>query len=187
MEHTPLGFPYFILGYSIGRKSSIKYFLGKIIDKIDRKLNGWKYNQISKGDRLILINSSLKSTQNYLPSMFKDPISIYKQIEKLWRNFLWNGSGKSVKSHLINWDLCTAPKFHEGLRITKVKDTNFAVLNKWLWRFHHEENSMWKKIIEAEYSNKFAGSFPNDLQNSTARAPWRSILKVKAWFETKFK
>ena len=78
-------------------------------------------------------------------------------------------------------------KDSRGLGITKVKDTNFAFLSKWLWRYHHEENSMWKKIIEAKYLKRFCVVFPKELKNSTAKAPWRSILKVKDWFETKFK
>ena len=64
---------------------------------------------------------------------------------------------KDGKSHLINWDICTTPKDNGGLGITKVKDTNFTLLSRWLWHYHHEPYSIWKKIIDAKYNKRFKG------------------------------
>lgn len=134
MESIPhQNFTISYLGTSLRGNPQSKNFCQKTIGKIDRKLNGLKYNQISKGGRLTLINSFLASTPNYLLCLFKAPTIIYKQIKKLWRNFLWNGTDKDMKNHILNWDLCTIPKSYGGLGITKVKDTNLAFLNKWLW------------------------------------------------------
>ena len=44
-------------------------------------------------------------------------------------------------------------------------------------RFHHEENSMWKKIIEAKYSNNFPGSFPNDKKTALQKLLGDQFLK----------
>lgn len=104
------------LGTPLGGILNQRLFGKKTIGKVDRKLNRWRYNQISKGGRLTLINSSLASTPNYILSLFKAPTIVYKQIEKLWRNFLWNGNSKSMNNHLINWALCTTPKIPWGSR-----------------------------------------------------------------------
>lgn len=37
-------------------------------------------------------------------------MTIYKQIEKKLRNFLWDGSDKVGGSHLVQWDLMTRAK-----------------------------------------------------------------------------
>lgn len=74
-----------------------------------------------------------------------------------------------------------------GLGITKIKDTNFAFLSKWLWRYHQETNSFFRKIIDAKYTKRFQGEFPVEGKFSTAKAPWRSILKGKDWLEAKFR
>ncbi|KAA0050761.1 LINE-1 retrotransposable element ORF2 protein [Cucumis melo var. makuwa] len=90
------------LGTPLGGNPLTKSFWETTIDKVDKKLHGWRYNQISKGGKLTLINSSLSSTPNYLFSLFKAPICVYKQIENSWRNFRWNGTNTTRTRPLIN-------------------------------------------------------------------------------------
>lgn len=91
---------------------------------IHKKLNGWRYNKISKGGRLTIIKSSLVSLPTYHLYTFKAPTFVYKEIEKYWRNFLWKGNSNQQKVHLIKWGAYTTPKDLGCLGIKKVKDTN---------------------------------------------------------------
>ncbi|TYK18855.1 LINE-1 retrotransposable element ORF2 protein [Cucumis melo var. makuwa] len=69
-------------------KPQSKAFWSNTVEKIHKKLLGWKYTQVSKGGRLTLLNSTLASTPTYLLSLYKAPIQIGKKIERLWRNYL---------------------------------------------------------------------------------------------------
>lgn len=69
----------------------------------------------------------------------------------------------------------------------KSKGYKFWSFKQMAWRFHYEENSLWKQTIEAKYSNNTLGTFPSDTKHSIAKAPWRSILKGRDWFEEKIK
>ena len=113
------------------------------------------FSYLSKGGKLTLIHSTLSSLPTYQLSVFKAPIGICKSIEKSWRNFLWKNHGDDKITHLLRWNKITITKENGGLGIYKVADTNFSLLCKWLWRFHVEHNSLWKRIILAKYSQSF--------------------------------
>ena len=95
---------------------------------------------------------------------------------------MWKGSSITKGSHLICWEkLTTLTK--GGLEISKIKDTYFSLLSKWLWRFHNEPNALWKKIITVKYKASIIGKIPTFSKFYTAKAPWRSIVKGLDWFE----
>ncbi|KAA0056839.1 LINE-1 retrotransposable element ORF2 protein [Cucumis melo var. makuwa] len=173
------------LGVPLGGNPRSRSFWSQTIECIHKKLNGWKYSQISKGGRLTLLKASLSSLPTYQLSTFKAPVSVYKEIEKHWRDFLWGGSEDKQNAHLINWNICTSPKELGGLGISKVKDTNQALLCKWLWRYHNESNSLWKKCIDAKYTKNHQGDIPVVGRNSSANSPWNAIKKWKDWYESK--
>ncbi|KAA0034017.1 LINE-1 retrotransposable element ORF2 protein [Cucumis melo var. makuwa] len=134
--------PLTYLGVPLGGNPKSKLFLRNIEDRIQKKLSNWKYAHISKGGRLTLIKSTLSSLPIYQLSVFQAPSSTYKNIEKLWRNFLWKGSCGSKGSHVINWSIVTKPKEEDGLGISRLQITNQALLSKWLWRYYSEPNSL---------------------------------------------
>lgn len=83
-----------------------------------------------KGGHLTLIRAILSNLSTYYLSLFKAPISVCKEIEKLMRNFLWEGTDAARGSHLIKWDLITHPKDTGGLGINRIRVANDALLGK---------------------------------------------------------
>ncbi|TYK11920.1 LINE-1 retrotransposable element ORF2 protein [Cucumis melo var. makuwa] len=144
-------FPINYLGVSLGGKPLIKGFWKHIIEKIHKKLNSWKYQHISKGGNLTLLKGYLTSLPTYQLSVFKAPISIYKEIEKHWRNFMWRSNKEPSTTHLIKWTDISRPKSKEGLGITSKNDTNFTLLCKWLWCFQTEPHALWRKVLTAKF------------------------------------
>ncbi|KAL0555833.1 hypothetical protein IC582_004334 [Cucumis melo] len=125
-------FPINYLGVPLGGKQTTKAFWKNIDEKISKKLASWKYSMLSKGGKITLIKSTLASLPTYQLSIFKAPVSTCKIIEKSWRNFFWKNPSETHKLHLVSWAKITSPKERGGLGISRLKDTNFALLTKWL-------------------------------------------------------
>ena len=101
-----------------------------------------------------------------------------KKLEK----FFWRNSKEKNNIYLINWKIVTTPKIKDGLGINNVKDTNFALLFKRMWRFLNETDPFWKRIILAKYEQSFLGDIPTKGKYNSPKAPWRSITKGNEWF-----
>lgn len=90
-------FPINYLGIPLGSKSKCKSIWDVVIQKCQQKLSTWRRRYLSKGQRLIMINSVLASLPIYYLSMFQMPVSIMKIIEKIMRNFLWGSTDSTRK------------------------------------------------------------------------------------------
>ena len=105
-----------------------QYFL-YLIDTINARLTSWKAKTLSSAGRLILIKHVLSRIPMHIAAVLPIPISIYNDIERLMRNFLWLGSGLSTKINYVNWNLVCLPKSEGGLGIRKISEVNDACLS----------------------------------------------------------
>lgn len=93
------------------------------------------------------------------------------------RNFLWEGIDKKGGAHLIRWDLATLPHAMGGLGIGRLRDTNMALLSKWLWRYLKEPGSFWRAVIDARYKATNRIIFPYKSQGRTfSKSLWSQIV-----------
>ncbi|KAL4032276.1 hypothetical protein IC575_005346 [Cucumis melo] len=176
--------PLSYLGVPLGGNPKSNLFWRNVEDKIQKKLNNWKYAQISKGGRLTLIKSTLSSLPIYQLSVFQAPSMTCKNIEKSWRKFLWKGNNGSVGSHLINWTKVSKSKEEGGLGTSRLHVTNKALLTKWLWRYLSEPNALWRRLIQCKYKGNYPGDIPSNISSITSKAPWRSIIDNIDWFKS---
>jgi hypothetical protein len=151
--------PMSYLGMPLGSSFKASSVWNPILEKIERKLAGWKKLYLSKGGRLTLLKSTLSSLPTYFLSLFTILAHVAKRIEKLQRNFLWGGLGDGFKYHLVGWNTVCRPIANGGLGIRRVVMTNRALLGKWLWRFGREENHLWRRVIVAKYGLDMGGWF----------------------------
>ena len=126
------------LGFPLGAKFKDKTIWNPILEKIERRLAGWKCLYLSKGGRVTLIKSTLSNLPTYFLSLFPIPTFVANRIEKLQRDFLWGGIGDEPKFHLVKWATVCTPIALSGLGIRKVRPFNEALIGKWLWRFGME-------------------------------------------------
>lgn len=151
-------------------------FWEPVISKVAKRLDGWKKAFLSRGGRLTLIQSVLSSIPIYYLSLFR--ARVIEAIEKLMRDFLWEGGDLLGGEHLVAWDLVCRPKLKGGLGIGKVLARNKALLMKWIWRFPKERNALWYKVIKSKY-----GLNPNqwdaaEADRVTFRSPWKAISSL---------
>ena len=132
------------LGLPLGAKFKDKSIWNPILEKIERKLAGWKKLYLSKGGRVTLIKSTLSNLPTYFLSLFPIPASVANRIARLQRDFLWGGLGDEPKFHLVDWSMVCTPLASGGLEIRNLRTFNVALLGKWLWRFGHERDALWR-------------------------------------------
>uniref|UniRef100_A0A2N9FD38 SMP-LTD domain-containing protein n=1 Tax=Fagus sylvatica TaxID=28930 RepID=A0A2N9FD38_FAGSY len=168
--------PMSYLGMPLGSSFKASSVWNPILEKIERKLAGWKKLYLSKGGRLTLLKSTLSSLPTYFLSLFTIPAHVVERIEKLQRNFLWGGLGDGFKYHLVGWNTVCRPIANGGLGIRRVVMTNRALLGKWLWRFGREENHLWRRVIVAKYGLDMGGWFSLKPRGTHGCGLWKGIM-----------
>lgn len=94
-----------------------------VLDRCERRLARWKAQYLSLGG-VVLVNSVLDSLPIYVMSLFPIPDNVRKIIDKLRRNFIWEGNGDSKRLHLVKWKVLISSKKVGGLGIKNLKLQN---------------------------------------------------------------
>ena len=101
------------------------------MNKVKGRLSSWKNKYLSVGGRITLLKLVLHNLPIYYMSLFRVSSGVGKIIEKLMRNFLWEGVSDRSKIHLVKWDsVCHSKKFG-GIGIGSIKDKEAVLLAKW--------------------------------------------------------
>ncbi|RVW96808.1 Transposon TX1 uncharacterized 149 kDa protein [Vitis vinifera] len=167
-----------ISGLPLGGNPKTIGFWDPVVERISRRLDGWKKAYLSLGGRITLIQSCLSHIPSYFLSLFKIPASIASRIEKMQRNFLWSGAGEGKKDHLVRWEVVSRPKESGGLGFGKISLRNIALLGKWLWRLPRERSGLWHKVIVSIYGTHPNGWDANMVVRWSHRCPWKVIAQV---------
>ena len=144
------GLPMTYLGMPLGAPFKATSIWIPIMEKMERKLSGWKRLYLSKEGRLILLNLSSLST--YYLSLFTIPKSMADRLEKIQRNFFW-GASEEFKYSLVAMDKVCSPVVVGGLGPRRVVHSNQALLGKWLWSF----GNWYISFMEVGYCHQVRG------------------------------
>ncbi|KAG5616435.1 hypothetical protein H5410_016259 [Solanum commersonii] len=106
----------------------------------------------------ILKKTEKKSLPTYVMSLFPIPAKVATNLDKLRREFLWQGN-KAKTGEL-------------GFKILILQ--NESLLKKWLWRYTEERNALWKEVIIAKYGELNPWCTENTTEPYGVGA-WRSI------------
>ena len=70
-----------------------------------------------KGGRLTIIQSVLSSLPTYFLSLFRAPKNVISSLEKMMRDYLWEGGDLVGGEHLVAWEKVCKPTILGGLGI----------------------------------------------------------------------
>ena len=145
------------LGMLLGTLYKTPSIWNPILERMDKKLLGWKWLYFSKGDRLTLLKSTLSSLSTYYLSFFTIPKVVATRLELIQRNFLWGSTVECFKYPLVAWEKVCLLRELGGLGVWKLAPFNQSLLGKWLWRYGHETSHLWRKVIAMKYGERKRG------------------------------
>ncbi|KAG2695985.1 hypothetical protein I3760_07G037500 [Carya illinoinensis] len=165
------------LGLPLGSALRALSVWNTVIEKIEKRLVGWKRVYLSKGGRITLIKSTLSNLPTYFLSLFPIPASVAARIEKLQRDFLWGGMREEFKFHLVRWVQVCRPISGGGLGIRNLRVFNRASLGKWLWRYAIEPESLRKMVIEKKYGALWGDWCSREVRGAYGVGLWKHIRR----------
>ncbi|GJY92863.1 putative RNA-directed DNA polymerase, partial [Tanacetum coccineum] len=142
-------FPFMYLGLSIGENMRRINDWKVMVDKFKSRLADWKAKTMSFGGRLTLVKSVIGSLPLYYFLMFRVPLSVIKQLERIRKKFFWGGAGEGNKLSWVKWEFVIASFGLGGLNIGSLRAKNLALLGKWWWRFKNEGRNLWVNVIKS--------------------------------------
>ncbi|KAI0489416.1 hypothetical protein KFK09_029258 [Dendrobium nobile] len=98
-----------------------------LMDRVNKKMNGWKANLLSFAGRLQYIKFTIQNTIAYWIRGSILPKAVYKYFKKTSSRFLFFGDSQvSKKLHMVSWDKICRPKCKGGLSIPSIFALQFA-------------------------------------------------------------
>ena len=167
-------FPIKYLGIPLHYDKLRREDIQPLIDKILKRMSGWRGKLLSYAARLTLIKTCLASILIYLLSFFKFPKWALDMINSQMANCLWNDFEGNRKIHLANWHLVCMSKKHGGLGVPNIRDVNLCLLGSWVKRYIKDEGKLWKQIVDKKYIHNFPNIFASKPQNPSRF--WQGVM-----------
>ncbi|GKU94254.1 hypothetical protein SLEP1_g7776 [Rubroshorea leprosula] len=140
------------LGVPMTPKRISKSDCNFIVDKVRKKLSGWKASMLSLAGRTTLISSVLSSIPNYYMQGMFFPAATHEELDRLSRQFLWGSTPQKRRANLVSWEKITHPKKFGGLGIRSSKEANQVAMAKVHWRMLTEKDNVWAKAFRDKFN-----------------------------------
>ena len=114
-------FPCKYLGIEIEKCSKTNKGSHNILERMDKKIGGWKDKWLTKAGKVTKIKAILSALPTYPLSCLPLTKTINKNLEEKLRSFFWNDTYEHNKLALIKWENICKPKELGGLGIKKLK------------------------------------------------------------------
>lgn len=122
-----------------------------IMNKITKKLKGWKEKNLSFAGRSMLIKAVAQAIPVFVMSCFLLPQEICDKIESAVCQFWWGSKGDSRKIHWVKKEKLLKSTMEAGLGFKCLRDFNLAMLAKQAWRLHTNPTSLIAQVYKAKY------------------------------------
>ena len=93
----------------------IYFFLKFLVDRVMKRIRGWKKRQLSTGGKEVLLKSVIHAIPSYAMSVFKIPKQICKGITDAMSHYWWGDSDNRRRMHWFAWWKLCVPKKEGGM------------------------------------------------------------------------
>jgi hypothetical protein len=83
--------------------------------------------------------------------------------------------GDEFKFHLVKWDTICNPIQSGGLGVRNLTMFNGALVSKWLWRYGHEREALWRRVIDFKYGSEVGGWNTSMIRDPHRVSLWKHI------------
>ncbi|KAL8142510.1 hypothetical protein V2J09_015542 [Rumex salicifolius] len=152
-----------------------------LLDKVSKRLQGWKARSLSLAGRVTLATSVLSSLSLYTMQTSYIPRIVCDDIDKMIKGFVWGTTSERRRVHLLSWDVHllswdkTEPKQNGDLGPCPMREINSATLAKLGWRLLQEPTSLWSRVIRSKYCNRRL-DVDMFLRHSNSSQVWQGIV-----------
>ena len=130
------------LGVPIVHQRITKQTCCYLIEKVQKKLAGWKANNLSLTGRITLCKSVLTIISFYTMQLTVLPKRICYDTKKICRKFIWGLEAGRGKMHHINWKTICKSKIEVRLGLKKMHHMNMSFVMKLAWGVMFESDSL---------------------------------------------
>ena len=127
--------PLLYLGLPLGGTQGQCLYWDSVVERMSKRFDGWKRVYFTLGGRISLIKACLTSIPLYYLSLFRIPVAVTRNLEKMMRNFLWFGMRDIKRDHLLCWETICKPLDKGRLGFGNLVFKNISLVGKWLRRF----------------------------------------------------
>lgn len=145
------------------------------VEKVRKKVTGWKFKLLSQGGRLILLRHVLASMPIHILSVINVPLATIASINSLLSNFFWGHVNGISKMKWRAWSKLCLPTGEGGLGVRDFKEVQHALHKKFAFRLM-STNSLWTDFFRAKYIKDSHISLATGSHRGSRF--WKSILSV---------
>jgi hypothetical protein len=164
--------PFKYLGLPIGANPRRVATWEPLLASLRKRLSAWGNKYVSRGGRIVLLNSVLNAIPIFYLSFLKIPVQVWKQVRRIQREFLWGGRRGRKRISWIKWDVICLPKKKGGLGVRDIRVVNISLLAKWRWKLLVDDQAVWKEVVKSKYGNDVCGK----TEIGDEHRPWFSSL-----------
>ena len=128
---------------------------------------------MSSGNKEILIKAVAQAIPTYIMGVFKLPMSVCDDLNRMVRNFWWGSSEGKRKTHWTARPNILAHKMKGGLGFKDFRLFNQALLARQAWRLLSNPNSLCAQVLKARYYPD--GRLEDTVFSGNASPTWQAI------------
>ena len=98
-----------------------------------------------------MIKAVAQAIPTYIMGVFKLPMSVCDDLNRMVRNFWWGASEGKRKTHWLAWPKNLAHKTQGGLGFKDFRVFNQALLARQAWRLLTKPDSLCARVLKARY------------------------------------
>lgn len=154
-----------------------------LIERVKKKLAGWKATQLSLTGRITLAKSVLEAMPIYPMMTMQLPSACIEEVHRLQRAFIWGDTSTCRKVHKVSWSSMNLPKEAGGLGLRNLYIMNEACLMKYGWTLRRGVDTLWSQVLVGKYGRGMIRQGHISVRGADS-AFWKAMARVWPYLDT---